>query len=326
MNPKLVFIGSGNITPYHIEAARKMNFDLSGVVGRDYSKSALHLSEKYNIPYFEKINNLLDQVKFDCIVVTTPPQETLKIISKLAKTNVPILVEKPVSLSPHSLASILHLQNIFVAYNRRFYNTVRDLKVIHSQSPGFFNFYVSEVTFNEGDLLESIEQVLYTNTVHMFDLIKFIVGDYELVNIEYHKLNHNLVSYIYQNSNFIGILVVAFNSKRNTSIEFENPFLNISISPLEKSQKYNNLQVIEPGADSNIRRYVPVWESTGGAIIEEPSDLKPGFFGQYEEFYEVVERGIRHTNLASLNDAHHALLKADIVFSKLRVLSNHFVV
>jgi predicted dehydrogenase len=213
-----------------------------------------------------------------------------------------------------------------VAYNRRFYNTVRDLKIINSQSPGFFNFYVSEVTFNEGDLLESIEQALYTNTVHMFDLIKFIVGDYELVNIEYHKLNHNLVSYIYQNSNFIGILVVAFNSKRNTSIEFENPFLNISIMPLEKSQKYNNFQVIEPCADSNIRKYVPVWESSGGAIIEEPSDLKPGFFGQYEEFYEVVEKGIRHTNLASLNDAHHALLKADIVFSKFRVLSNHFVV
>jgi hypothetical protein len=316
MKPKLVFIGAGNITPYHIEAARETNFRLAGIVGRDYSKSALDLSEKYSIPYYEKISHLFDRVKLDCIVLTTPPQETIKFISKFAEMRIPILVEKPVSPLSYLLHDKLHYKNVFVAYNRRFYNTVRELKKVHTQSQGFFHFYVSEVTLNKNNILESIKQSLYTNTVHMFDLIKYIIGDYKLVNLEYHESNHNIVGYIYKNSNFIGILVIAFNSKKNTSIEFENSFLNINISPLERLQKYNELQVIEPSIDSNIRRYIPVWESNGKAIIEEPSNFKPGFLAQYEEFYGVISKEIKNINLASLDDAYDALLKADMIFSK----------
>jgi len=309
MSQNLAIIGAGNIAPFHIEAALHAGFDITSIAASENSQSALQLSRKFDIPkYFPTVNDLLIDNSFDCLSIMIPPAATEGILSKVAFLDKPTLIEKPVVLSSNFLENFIENKNIFVGFNRRFYKTISELKLESSKHKGIYSFDAIESLNPEQSVYLSIQNAIMNNTVHIIDLIKYLVGNYELKDFIYSKTNHTLIGRIFVKNEYVGDLKISFDSKKNTKIEFESSRLNLILKPLEILQKYNDLQISDPTTETPVRIYSPYWnDKQSPGIIYEPGPFKPGFGDQYLEFINFCEKNIIPTKLATLKDAQYTI-------------------
>ena len=88
MSKNLAIIGSGNIAPFHIEAAKNAGFNITSIAASTNSESARILSVKYEIPnYFSNVSDLLIDNSFDCLSIMIPPAETEQLLYKISTIN-----------------------------------------------------------------------------------------------------------------------------------------------------------------------------------------------------------------------------------------------
>jgi len=324
MKQKLALIGSGKIAPFHIAAAIKAGFKVNAIASSNKSNSALKLSKEYEIPfYFESVTELIESKKYNSFAILTPPVETIQILHQVYALEVPILTEKPVSLQSKKLNGFVKEKHIFVAYNRRFYDTIAELKKVEARQGGIFNFEIIESNDKKFKLSDSVESAILENSVHILDLIHYILGAYSLREFIYSPITNNIQSRIYVKNIFKGNLSISFDAIKNTRIDHQSKNLNITLSPLEKMNKYNAMKIIEPDFDTAIRRYIPSWsgDSNQGELSEN-SRFKPGFLKQYLEFYNYCNAKIKPATLANIADARYALDKGELIVKQFKKLTN----
>lgn len=94
---KLGIIGVGHMGQYHANVTRslKEKFIFTGIFDIDAEK-AREVSEKYRVPFFEKVEELIDNV--DAVIVAVPTYLHYEYTLKALENNVHVLVEKPVTL------------------------------------------------------------------------------------------------------------------------------------------------------------------------------------------------------------------------------------
>lgn len=313
MNPRLAIVGAGKIVPFHIDSAKRAGFKITCISASEKSINAKKISKDYNIPnYFLRTIDLIESDIYDAILVAIPPNESQKILSDLVQTNKPVLIEKPVALNSQDLMSLKSNKNIYVGYNRRFYKSANTLKKLNYESTGFFSFINPEI-LNLIDInTEKIKNTILHNSVHFFDLIRYLLGEYELKDQLLNPTNSLLSSRIYVKSNYVGELQITFNSRKNSTILFENNEINAIVSPLEKLRMFNNFEIYEPTQLKNIRRFFPTWNGDKkGRVITEPFTAKPGFNAMYKEFSRIVTKNQNAGIFANLNDAFEALKTAE---------------
>ena len=315
MSKKLAIIGSGNIAPFHIEAAKNAGFNITSIAASKNSESARILSVKYEIPnYFSNVIDLLVDNSFDCLSIMIPPGATEKILPKISTINKPTIIEKPTALSSTFLENFIENKNIIVGFNRRFYKSISELKLEDSKHKGIYNFEAVESLEPTCNIYESIENTLMNNTIHMVDLIKYLIGDYELREFVFSEINYMLRSRIYANNNYKGELQISFGSKKNTKIEFETESNNLILKPLENLQRFNAMKITEPSRNTPIRTYLPTWTDVRiENEVFETGTLKPGFRDQYFEFMEFCKKGKTSSRMATLDDVHSALRKCELI-------------
>jgi predicted dehydrogenase len=312
---RLAIIGSGSVSQSHIQAAQKVGFFVSSIASSDYSKTALSLSKKYNIPnYYENVEQLLNSDKYDCVALLTQPEVTQLLLPYLNFKNIPVLVEKPVALSSAFLKEFEYNTKIFVGYNRRFYQTINELNRIKMLSPGILTFSVIESLNHNLPINLGLENVIMKNTVHFFDLLNFLVPNFKLYDFVYSNYNYNCNWRIYSSNKFIGSFNLAFDSFKNSYIEFENNQINICLKPIEKFYRYDMMRILQPNRGFSYKRYEPS-NSLGKtkSIIVESGPFKPGFIAQYQEFFNFCEMDSQTYKLANLKDARIALESAESV-------------
>ena len=315
MKPKLALVGSGAIAPFHIEAALAAGFEITAITSSANSKSALDLKEKFNIPrYFPFLDDLLGSSLFDCLSVMVQPDKISPLLEKLSLLSIPILIEKPVAISSNALEPFVENKNLLVGYNRRFYSTISELRKNIEHKDGIFLFDIIESSESNFPSMKHLSNSIKTNSVHMIDLMFFILGKHQLSDFVYSPTNSTLKCRILINREYKGDLQISFNSNKNTKIEFENDKIRIEVKPLESLQKFNNMKVIEPVAGKAFRSYVPYWSDENVPnVTQEDGVYKPGFIEQYKEFKLFCESGRNPENLASLKDAQNALRHAEII-------------
>lgn len=315
MNKNLAIIGAGNIAPFHIEAAKNAGFNVISIAASKNSESAKILSLKYAIPnYFSNVSDLLIDNSFDCLSIMIPPSATEEILSKVATINKPTIIEKPTALSSGFLDDFIDKKNIIVGFNRRFYKTISELYSECSQRKGIYSFEVVESLNSNHNVYEAIQYAIMNNTIHMVDLVRFLIGDYELKDFVFSKINYMLRSRIYVKDNYIGELQISFGSKKNTKIEFETKENNLLLKPLEILQRFNAMKITEPNHNTPVRTYLPIWSDEGiKKQVIETGSLKPGFADQYVEFRGFCEKGIISKRMATLEDVHSALYKCELL-------------
>jgi predicted dehydrogenase len=319
---RLAIIGSGSVSEFHIQAALKAGFSISAIAASDYSKSANYLHKKYDIPkYFVTTTELLNSNFYDCLLLSIQPEVTENLLSHIVDKEVPILIEKPVVLDSKKLEDFESNNKICVGYNRRYYSTINELYATQLVKPGFFHFSIVETTLDKKFNPFEIQQILLKNTVHFFDLIHFLIPNFNLVDFAFSAHNLNSNWRIFQNQKFVGSLSLSFNSKKNSFIEFENYHENLVLKPLENLYKYDILRKLPPRRNIPYKRYKPSnSNSLENSFIKELGFFKPGFLGQHQDFFDFCTTKIRPMKLASLKDAKNALQTAEIVF---RNISEH---
>ena len=311
---KLGFIGAGQMANEHARAFKALGNEIVAVSATPTSNNIEMFSRKYNVKkQYSSHINLFENEKIDALIVTTPPHVTADILGSIRDLTIPALIEKPGSNRSSVIKNELLKKEsiIYFGYNRRFYESVSQLKVQSDKHKGHFVFNLVQPTFEE---ISERDYVFVNEAVHMLDMIRFLIPGSEIEAIFYDSQNKTYYFKILQFTKPAGTLRVSFGPVRNQSIEWDKAGLSATLKPIEVLTLSNMFTILEPTPEFPSRRYIPslinfdVPEKTLSS-----TEFKPGIMTQAKEFQRlVVSNGqSRKTRLASPGDAYYALKWAE---------------
>lgn len=312
-SPKLAILGAGAMARYHVDAALRVGFSVTDLAARPDSSRARILAEEFQITNcWDNGAQMISRGSWDAIVIAVDVPATLNLAVMAASTGRPVLVEKPVAVSStHLQQAADSLVGVHVAYNRRFYPSSQAAReFVQSHRPTQVLATIPE-SFAHGDPDRGCG-VRY-NSVHVFDLLRFICGDLEVQSV--FAPGETL-----EDRGRIGIfrgiqgdlcaVNANWNSPSNFSISIDGGGERFEMRPLEIASIYRGMEVYEPTPQVPIRSYHPKVEAE---IPIDPlsSRFKPGFVPQMQAFFDVVALGAPEGDLASIPDAIAALQIAE---------------
>lgn len=314
---KLGIVGCGKIASYHLHSMRKAGFKLHSISGKKNSKNAKILKKKFNIPkIFNDSKDHIDSKIYDALLFLTPPEITYEYLKNIDQS-VKILTEKPVSFYGSKLKKLIKNKNIKVAFNRRFYDGVNKIKLEVDKGNIFFiEFSIPEIidfSKKNRNFRHKYFNVFY-NSVHMFDLIKYLVDSYKIKSIEHIKNKFNeLIGYIVNiKSEKVHKIIIksVFNSSSNFSINAYTQKKRFELNPIESLCIYEGMKIIEPNQKYPLRRYQPVIIKNSLELVEK--NCKPGFDKQAKFFFHYCCK--KETNLATMDDMLDSISLAERIF------------
>jgi len=290
---------------YHASALKESGLDLQAVASSNlHSSSQVKFASRNNIPKnFSNWKELLDQEQYDGIVIGTGIESTLEILEYAIKQNVPILVEKPVSVNSKDLKNLIKKSHklIMVGFNRRFYRTVNTLKnlIEIENTPVIANMVIPESNL----------QKFFTNSIHSIDLLRYVFGDIKLEfskKLIKNKMVNGVTATFSNKKNDLIQLTGIWNAPANVSLSVFSEKKQFELKPYETLKIFDDLKVIEPTANEPIRKYAPKLMEQ---IDLEPIDkkFKPGFFQQSNAFSELIKTKKKSNYAATLTDTLHSI-------------------
>ncbi len=300
---KVGYIGSGPISYFHIPALRNNGFKIEALGTTKDSESSRKICEKYQLTnkycrggWMEVLNT-----DVDAYIICIKVENTLDVLKKILEKGKPVLVEKPISFSLKSLEKIKtsrYVENIFVAYNRRYYKTSMELKKLCNNSTG------GTVLVNIPDSRYGIKQFI-SNGCHMVNLTRYLLGDFEIVNkiIKTNSLKNDIdyFSALCRNKKWTIIFNAHSLLPSNFSISVNSDKKVFELKPIEKLTIYEGMQIIEPTEEDPLRKYVP---KVKYSFTEDPL-FKPGFDLMYKNFRLFIED--KKFNYSNFYDAYETV-------------------
>lgn len=309
LKPKICFIGAGNVSEHHIKAAKDNGFALHGICGRNGSLRAKRIAEKYNFNNYWKSIEAIDINELDAISIIVDPANLIKIYRKFEKTNLAILIEKPVALETRKIDSVNKQRSkTMVAFNRRYYSSVNQFKRNLSELNYFQGHAnLSELSWNLNPTNKEKIEILKSNGIHYFDLLLYLFGKPE--SIHFNKISNK--SKIFGGScvinfghNKIITLNINFGIPNNHSLEIYSENRIFRLKPLEIFSKTIGMKHESIG-ESKIKSYVPILEDTW-RLSKQDIAYKAGFFEMYKTFLSIAKNDFE-LHFPNINDAKNAL-------------------
>lgn len=307
---KLGLVGAGSIVQSHIDAAVMTNFIPKVICGRKDSVRAKQVClNNPGLTYARNLEDLLEH-EIDALVIALPADIELKVLEKCIEKNIPILIEKPVSLDSSVLKHLVNMSSnkVRVAYNRRFYSSVRSFRSAISNDPGFVQITVPELSTTRNSELHAKKKAILENSVHIFDLLSFTFGKITLANIRPVFVTGTpiaVISEISFASGSSGHMSILFNIPENHSIKYWGKSQNLELCPIEIYKNCSTLILHPPEKNYPVKTYVK--DIVAWNVSKEDQILKPGFFEQYSDFYRFIVEDNFESDLANLDDALCAL-------------------
>ena len=271
---KLCIIGSSDIVDHHLMAAKKLGFSLYAISStRKNSSNAKKKFKKFKIKkYFSDHRDLIKEtskLKDVCYLVAPRIKDTFKILYDLDSVNSPILVEKPISTSVRDFSAKMNKKkNIFVGYNRIFYETTKYLKLIKITNS------LINITCPEKN-----EYTFVTNSCHIISILVYLFKELRLIKKIKSKYFINVI-FKSEKNNYIN-LCVFYNLKTNFKIEINNSNYFISQTPIEQIKVYKKLEILRK---KRRNFYIPKLYKE----INCNENFKPGFINQMKKFKEFA--------------------------------------
>ena len=286
---KIGIIGCGNISKFHIPALQKVGFSIVAISGRDGSESKL---KKFSIDnnltdskIFSSSTELIHSNIWDALLICCPTKNSLEYLNIACKYKKPILVEKPINFQSDKLSSLLKYKNIKVAFNRRFYDSVKFAKKFYDGN----NISLIKVSIpeknNEIIDIKKFPTSVYENSIHMIDLLNFITDNCNFHYCESLIYQKKYKTIIATGTSKIGSLIqldMCFNSSDNFSINIVSEKKRVELSPIEIARFYDGIETIQPTKEVLIRRYNPIMQEE--VITTDMNNFKPGFYEQALDF------------------------------------------
>ena len=317
---KLGIIGCGKIAEYHLASMKKAGFELHSISGTNNSLNAIKLSKKFKIKkVYSSSHEHIKSKEYDALLFLTPNEVTYKYLLSVDKST-KILAEKPITFYTSKLKKLRKNKNIKVAFNRRQYNSIELIKSkIDKKEIFLIDISIPEKINNTNKTKKSREEYfnIFNNSIHIFDIIKYLVGKYSVesvINLKDKKNNsQGYVVYIASQKVKKIIIKSIFNSPENFSLIAYSNNIIYETRPIEIFKKYKGTKVIEPSSNYPLRRYLPIMIENREELINLNS--KPGFDKQAKAFFSFCNK--KKTNLANLDDLFQSLMLAEKIFKNL---------
>ena len=251
MNNNLLLVGAGSMSIEYAKVLIHLGIDFE-VVGRG-SKSAEIFSNHINIsPILGGLNQFFvnNNKNFDTAIVATSTDSLMDNLLLLLRNGFKkILIEKPAAISIDELIAnhkeiSSFKSKIFVAYNRRFFNSIKEVKKIIENDGGlqsmFFEFTEWIHLIEKIDKVEENKNLFFVNSTHVIDLAFFIAGKptkWETFTkkgeIDWHPISQFSGSGI-TDKNVLFSYITNWESSGRWSIELFTNKRRIYLKPLEK--------------------------------------------------------------------------------------------
>ncbi len=299
---KIIIIGTSPIVEFHVKPLKKSGLVPIAVASSNRKSSSQEkFAVKNNIKKsYSNWKNMINDEKYDGIVIATRTESTIEVLEQAIKQNVPILVEKPVSFNSKDIKKILKKSHdmIMVGYNRRFYKTVNVLKnfVLEDKSPVIASMIAPELFDRKN---------FFNNTSHSIDILRYVFGEIKLIHNKKLIINNTQKGVVATFSNnrkdliqFIG----NWGASDNFSLSVFRDSKKFELKPYEELSIYNGIDIIQPNNKNSIRKYSP---KLVDKITLESIDkhIKPGFYQQSTAFLELIKNKTKSNMSATLIDA-----------------------
>ena len=186
-------IGTGMAATPHAKALNDLrdHIDLRGVFSRNAEKCKTFAS-RFELPFINNIEDLINDPKLDIIIIITPPNQRLKLVQQFSDAGKHILMEKPVERSTAKAKKIVNLckeknVKLGIVFQHRFRESSQKLKkLILSHSLGsIFTVQVQVPWWRDQSYYDepgrgSYERdgggVLISQAIHTLDLMLSLTG------------------------------------------------------------------------------------------------------------------------------------------------------
>lgn len=318
----LALIGGGEIANFHVPCMKAVGFNISSIASSRDSRTLNSFAKKHKIKkvYGDPADLIKNSAEWDAILIASPTAFSLDYLKKTVLLKKPILIEKPVSLNHKELKKFLKYKNIRVAYNRRFYSGVGlFIKFLKTNPNSLVKITIPEKRRDNGDndgFPKKLPTLSYENSVHIFDLINFMIGQVKWEHVSNIKTSDKYLSVAATGATSAGTIIQlnsCYNSPENFSISATSGSRKIVMEPIEVTSIINGLNILEPTRFKPLRTYMP--RVTSQIIESKKSKFKPGFYGQAKDFMNFCN----HKNNcigANIEDAYKALIFADRLIKK----------
>jgi predicted dehydrogenase len=314
---KIGLIGCGNISKFHIPAFQKAGFAITAISGRDNSNEKLSKFSLENkltkAKIFSNSFELIESNIWDALLICCPTENSMEYLKIASDYKKPILVEKPISHHSSALLPLLEHENIKVAFNRRFYKSVKFAKKFYDTN----NISLIKVSIPEknNETIQSgmFPSSIYENSIHIFDLLHYILEGY---NFDYCKSlvrQKKYRSIIASGTSKKGNLIhfnICFNSSDNFSIDIISDKKRVELCPIEIARSYEGIEKIDPTNKIPIRRYYPIMQNE--VVSDDINNLKPGFYEQALDFNRFC-KGEFHEG-STIKDTYNSLKNIEELF------------
>jgi hypothetical protein len=291
---KFALVGCGKIAHCHADVIKHLGHSIEVVVARPGSANIDGFAKKYDVG--KKIYGVEEFLNYwgeshnaiDCILVCTPWDVTEEVLRQLLPLDVPVMSEKPAVLSSAGLDYLkekCETRNLFIAYNRRFYDFVPYLKeLMDSEACLCADILSAEpcevIMKNEGEKI--CEYMLYFYTSHVIDLMYHLFGDVTIKNVVgiARGRKNSWVCELYSDKyNCPMQLKILMDCPQNSYFNFFFEKKVVQMCPYEKIVVYNDLKRREKQGKAT---YEPVAETEW----HTEDTFKPGFLNQMNYFIE----------------------------------------
>lgn len=304
---KLLYAGAGPISHFHVPALRSAGFEIGHCFTREGSKNLEEFSKIFEIPRSLSMKSFAAELRdSDGIVIAVKAEASPEMMRSLAVGEKPILLEKPGAIDSRKLLEMAYEYSntpIFVAYNRRFYegfalakdmsNAIRSVSVIWPEPT------VSDKSF-------------LRNGVHMVDILRFILGDLEIVDRRTLGVDRGFSCLLESRERNVPVNVNATYGGFSSAVIdiFLTDGTLLKFQPFESLHVYEGFEVTEPNELKKIRSYSPILKY---ALTEVDSTFKPGFEAQSHEFAQICsgKADLGSTRLPTIFDAVESLRLAE---------------
>ena len=297
---KVGIVGAGNMALEYLKVINDISgLNLSGIYSRTRSK-ALELAKKSKseTKVCNSISELKTQAKVDFLIICVSEENTVNICLEAAKYDWPCLVEKPLGLNFDDFSYFKNKissksSNFMVAFNRRFYSSVTNLK---SKLDNFSGDRLVTINDQE-DIIKAkkvgfsdqvIENWMYANSIHLIDLFNIFCRG-SIVNVQNiipwdknkPKYVHSIINY---DSGDIGVYHAVWNRPAPWQISISSKSIIGTLKPIEEATYILN-------------------ETRKNFIIEkEEQDIKykPGIYKMTEQIIKVINN--QDSSLTTLDE------------------------
>ena len=313
---KVAFVGCGKMAVEHARTIQSLGHEISYVYERPKSRSLDSFCAEF--AGVVKCSNLEEMLSLnDCqaYIVTIPPEASQDLFVMFEESGKYFLIEKPGFLDVEKALIHLGSTKIVFGFNRRFYKSILELRNMTKNSQTLFSFRLSERHCNS---YEDQVNLILNNSVHLLDLVSFLIPKSKLANILVDKNIGFLKASIYRDDIFSGDLEICFGIPVNSEISAFQFQKHYRLRPIEQLSISERMIITDPDSSTSIRLYAPDYVSMEPS--KEDLIFKPGLFLQDSKFLEMVSLGsLAHEieDLAGVSDVVSTLALAEQIIKLL---------